>query len=498
MNQFGYPVWISATHFLNLLFMAFLARSGIQILASFPRLYLKDDCAPGHEIIKFTKKKVPTDRIHQSLDEESDVSPWLALPGGKGANGALGVGRHWHFLVLVAWIATGIVYVVLLFATDQWRRLVPTSWSIIPGAIQSADAYLHFHLAPPTPGYPYDPLQQLTYFLVVFVLAPLQIATGAAMSPAIIGRFPWYPRLFGNRQTARTIHFMGLIAFAAFVIGHTFMVVVHGLPREWARIVLSSDHANQELAVVVGILGLLVVVGTNVFVTMLGRRDPRSAQRVLGRAVDPLQHWISSHLQSRQHYKSSDITSYFWVNGYPPPDPVYKDLAANGFRDWTLLVGGQIERELRLSLDDLRHMPSQTQITKHNCIQGWTGVAQWTGVPLTAFIKRCRPHANARYLVFYAYDDKALTQVDSKGLYYETLDLKLADAPQAMLAYEFNGKPLPIEHGAPLRLRVETQLGFKMVKWIRAISFQEDYRNIGLGFGGWREDYAYYSRVVGI
>ena len=119
-------------------------------------------------------------------------------------------------------------------------------------------------------------------------------------------------------------------------------------------------------------------------------------------------------------------------------------------------------------------------------------------MPLTDFIKHCRPHANARYLVFYAYDDKALTQVDSKGLYYETLDLKLADAPQAMLAYEFNGKPLPIEHGAPLRLRVETQLGFKMVKWIRAISFEEDYRNIGLGFGGWREDYAYYSRVVGI
>lgn len=498
MNHFGFPVWISATHYLNLLFMVLLARSGIQILASFPRLYLKDDCAPGHEILKFTRKKVPTNHIHQSLDEEANVSSWLALPGGKGVTGGLGVGRHWHFLILMAWISTGVVYIVLLFATDQWRRLVPTSWSFFPGVIQSAGIYLHFHLAPPTPGYPYNPLQQLTYFLVVFLLAPFQIATGAAMSPALSGRFPWYPRLFGSRQTARSLHFLGLLAFLAFVIGHTFMVIVHGIPEEWAKIVLSSDLANTGLAVAVGSFGLLVVVALNVIVTVVGRRYPRRAQNFLGRAVDPVQRALSHHLLSRQHYKTTDISHYFWVNGYPPPDPVYKQLAAGAFRDWKLQVTGRVERQLEFSLDDIRAMSRTTQITMHNCIQGWTGVAQWTGVPLREFIERCRPLPSAGYVVFYAYDDKALTQPGYEGFFYETLDFKLATAPQTILAYEFNGVPLPIEHGAPLRLRVENQLGIKMVKWIRAIAFEDDYRNVGLGYGGWREDHAYYSRVVGI
>jgi sulfoxide reductase catalytic subunit YedY len=497
MNRYGFPVWIDAAHYLNLLFMVFLARSGIQILASFPRLYLKDDCAPGHEILRFTCKKVPTDRIHQSLDEEADVSSWLALPGGKGAAGGLGVGRHWHLLALAAWILTGVVYIVLLFSTDQWRRLVPATWSIVPGAVHSADMYLHFQLAPPSPGFPYNPLQQLTYFLVVFVLAPFQIATGAAMSPAVIGRFPWYARLFGSRQTARTLHFAGLLAFTAFVLVHTFMVIAHGIPQEWARIVLASDRANQGLAVIVGILGLLVLVGVNVAITMLGKHNPRTAQLLLGRLVDPLQRWLS-RLESRQRYQPSEITTYFWVNGYPPPDEPYTELVKLGFRDWKLSVSGGTHPELQISLDDLRQMPRHTQITKHNCIQGWTGVAQWSGVPLADFVDHCRPRSSARFVVFYAYDDKALTQADASGFYYETLDLELARSPQSLLAYEFNGGPLPVEHGAPLRLRVESQLGFKMVKWIRAIAFVDDYRDIGLGYGGWREDHTFYSRVVAI
>lgn len=90
MSHVDFPAWISAAHFLNIIFMVLLARSGIQILASFPRLYLNDDCAPGHEILKFTRKEIPRDRLHQSLDEEADVSPLLALPGGKGAKGGSG------------------------------------------------------------------------------------------------------------------------------------------------------------------------------------------------------------------------------------------------------------------------------------------------------------------------------------------------------------------------------------------------------------------------
>ncbi|HKC18603.1 MAG TPA: molybdopterin-dependent oxidoreductase, partial [Candidatus Dormibacteraeota bacterium] len=445
-----------------------------------------------------TRRRIPHDRLYQSLDEELDAPSWLALPGGEGASGGLGVGRHWHLLALTGWIATGLVYVVLLFATDEWRRLVPTTWSVFSGAVAAASSYLHLQLAEPPPGMAYNPLQQLAYFAVVFLLAPLQLATGAAMSPAVIARFPWYPRLFGTRQTARTIHFAGLCAFALFVIVHTAMVLAHGLAKELGRVTLGSDHANPTAALVIGAIGLAVIIVINVAATVFGRTNPRRAQVVLGSVVDRLQTVISHRLESRQRYESSDITPYFWTNGYPPPGPLYQTLVAHDFKDWRLRVDGMVEHPFELSLDDLRRMPRGTQITKHNCIQGWTGVAQWTGVPLADFIDRCRAAGEARYVVFHAFDDKGLTQRDAEGFYYETLDLRLARGPQALLAYEFNGRPLPIEHGAPLRLRVENQLGFKMVKWIRAITFELDYRHLGLGYGGWREDHAYYSRVVGI
>src|SRR5918912_2873444 len=230
----GFPLWLVATHYLNILFMVFLARSGLQILGAFPRFYLHDGCTPGREIFKFTKKPVPRDRLTTSLDQELEMPAWLALPGGR----SLGIGRHWHFLAMLGWILTGLVYVVLLFATDQWRRLVPTTWHVFPGALQAANAYLHFRLPSEPAGLPYNDLQQLAYFAVVFLLAPLQIATGAAMSPAVMARAPWYPRLFGGKQTARAVHFLGLLAFAGFVVVHTIMVIVHGLPEEWTKIVL--------------------------------------------------------------------------------------------------------------------------------------------------------------------------------------------------------------------------------------------------------------------
>lgn len=398
----------------------------------------------------------------------------------------------------MGWVATGVVYIVLLFATDEWRRLIPTSWSVFPGALASAETYLHLQLAEPPPGMPYNPLQQLAYFGVVFLLAPLQIATGAAMSPAVAARFPWFPRLFGSRQAARTIHFAGLCAFGGFVLVHTAMVVAHGLPKEFGRIALGSDHANPTTAVIAGLAGLAVVLAIAVAANVQGSRNPRQAQAILGGGVDRLQSAISRGLQSRQHYKPEDITSYFWVNGYPPEGPLYTRLASEGFADWRLKVRGLVEQPFEMSLDDLRKLPRQTQITKHDCIQGWTGVAEWSGVNLSDFIELCRVLPEARFVVFHAYDDKGVTQSESEGFYYEAVDIKLARGPQALLAYEFNGEPLPIAHGAPLRLRVENQLGFKMVKWIKAVSFEQDYGDIGLGYGGWREDHAYYSRVVGI
>ena len=131
----------------------------------------------------------------------------------------IGMARHWHFLSVLFWVANGIVYVVLLFGTGQWRRLVPTSWQVVPDAWAYFVHYVTFHLPPePDTFYRYNPLQQLTYFAVVFVLAPLAILTGPSMSPALTNRFKWYPNLPGNRQIGRSLHFLIMCAFVLFLV----------------------------------------------------------------------------------------------------------------------------------------------------------------------------------------------------------------------------------------------------------------------------------------
>src|SRR6185436_15151091 len=133
----------------------------------------------------------------------------------------------------------GVIYLLALATSDQWQRLVPTSWAVLPQAWDAAMAYLRLDI--PGAGNPYNALQQLTYFGLVFVLTPLQISTGLAMSPALAGRFPWFPRLFGGRQAARSLHFLGLVAFVAFTVHHVALVIAHGLVGGLAAIVLGIE-----------------------------------------------------------------------------------------------------------------------------------------------------------------------------------------------------------------------------------------------------------------
>ena len=197
--------------------------------------------------------------------------------------------------------------------------------------------------------------------------------------------------------------------------------------------------------------------------------------------------------------RAKDISPYHRVNGYPPPDESYQELARGDFADYRLEVGGLVEQPLLLKLDELRALGWTTQITKHNCIQGWSNIAEWCGVPLAAILERCKPLPDARYLVFHALDDKTITENEGRyGYFYGTIPLYLALKPQSILALEMNGRPLPVEHGAPVRVRIETQLGFKMVKWVRSIELVRHYTDIGQGQGGWREDQQYYANAAGI
>jgi sulfoxide reductase catalytic subunit YedY len=360
-------------------------------------------------------------------------------------------------------------------------------------------SYLTLHIVE-TPE-AYNALQQLSYAAVVFLLAPFSIATGIAMSPAIAARFPWYIKIFHGRQAARSLHFLALCTFILFLIGHVALVVLHGFRKGLAVIVLGETHApHLTRALVVWVSGLAGIVVIHVVTTMCSHRRPRFVQNATQAITDPLRTLLFGHEISAQHYSHADISPYFWVNGRAPKEEAYLAMARDHFANYILEAGGLVENPLRLTLADLRAMPKQTQITKHCCIQGWSGVAEWSGVSLRHIVRLCRPLPEARYIVFYAFDNKSTSEPHAQGpgYFYGTIRRELADDPQTILAYEMNGQPLPIDHGAPLRLRVETQLGFTMVKYIRAIEFVETYAHIGKGQGGWREDYQYFSQEAGI
>jgi len=236
------------------------------------------------------------------------------------------------------------------------------------------------------------------------------------MSPAWIGRFPWYLRSFGGKQGARSIHFVGLCIFLGFTVVHTIIVIIHDVRGELPAIVFGNYGVRPTLAIIIALVAILGIVAVHVVATDWSRRRPRQVQHTLGYVVDPIQRTLTNLLVSREHYPRNEISPYFGLNGYPPVGEENQRLAADGFRDWRLSVTGIVERPLCLSLDDLRRMERRVQVTKHNCIQGWTAIGEWTGVPLSALLAACGPLPNARYLLCYAYDDKSQTAVPALPL----------------------------------------------------------------------------------
>lgn len=183
------------------------------------------------------------------------------------------------------------------------------------------------------------------------------------------------------------------------------------------------------------------------------------------------------------------ISRDFRANGsVAPDDPAYLSQLATGFADWRLVVDGLVERPLALTLAELRALPSRSQITRHDCVEGWSSIGKWTGAQLGSLLDRAGLRPQARYLVFHCADFLA---PGPEGRYYESVDLIDGYHPQTILAYEMNDAALPVPHGAPLRLRVERQLGYKHAKYVMRIEAVEDFAHIGRGRGGFWEDRGY-------
>ena len=208
------------------------------------------------------------------------------------------------------------------------------------------------------------------------------------------------------------------------------------------------------------------------------------------------------HGELAQEYPASAITKYFKPNGsIDPKDPGYKKLAAENFDSFVMPVGGLVEAPRSFTYAELKQFPARTQITRHDCVEGWSCIGQWTGVSLKTLLDLVKPKPEARFVLFRCFDsedtDTSTEPVDLSQLsqpptpFYGSIGMADAVHPQTLLAYGMNGQPLPVEHGAPIRLRLERQLGYKNTKYIKSIELISDFASIGDGHGGYWEDQGY-------
>ncbi|MEP7355200.1 MAG: molybdopterin-dependent oxidoreductase [Acidobacteriota bacterium] len=486
----GFPWWIRWAHFFNFVFLTMLVRSGLSILVDHPRLYFNNGCTPGTEWIRFTPMQVPKDRVWRASDDDRYISPLIATPGYRHS---VGIARSWHFLDVYGFIITGLIFIPMLFLSGQWQRLVPDSWSILPQAWATFVYYANFHFPPEPNGfYAYNAVQQISYFFVVFVFAPISIVAGAAMSPAMVNHFPWFPRMFGGRQGARSIHFLMMLAWVGFIGIHVSLVIATGFARNMNHIVLGTDD-QRPLGMLLGFVGLAAVLASWVAAHYISWKAPRLLQHAQKAVSLPLRLALINRLRPRSRYTKEQISPYFWSNGKPPTRDDWKRLQQGDFRDYRLKVGGLVENPVELSLPQLKALEAEEHITMHHCIQGWSGIAQWNGVSMNTIVQLVKPKPSAKVVAFFSFGEDQYAEP-----YYDTQSMENVLKPECMLAYRMNGDPLPSEHGAPLRLRVENQLGYKMVKWIERIEFIQSEKELGKGEGGANEDNEYFDLLPNI
>jgi DMSO/TMAO reductase YedYZ molybdopterin-dependent catalytic subunit len=265
------------------------------------------------------------------------------------------------------------------------------------------------------------------------------------------------------------------------------MVAITGLARNMNHIVMGTDDV-RPIGLALGLLGLAVILLVNVLANYLSWKHPRLVQHVSRATVGNVMRLAFDPLVPRAEYRREEISPYFWPNGKLPTSDEWRALHEGGFHDYRLKVFGRVEDPREFSLEEIRALGKRSQITLHNCIQGWSGIAEWGGLPLADLIRQVRPLPDVRFAVFHSFGEGG-----EGGEYYDTHTFADLEHPQSLLAYEMNSEPLSVVHGAPLRLRVENQLGFKQVKWIKAIEFVATYERTFQGEGGYNEDHEYFG-----
>ena len=476
------PAWLRVQHFLNLFFLVFIIRAGAQILADHPRLYWTRHSTPGKEWLRM-QKAVPQVPLWTAKQDSLTLPKHLGLPG---IRHSIGLARWWHLGIDTLWLTNGVVFYVLLFATGEWRRIVPTSWAVFPDAASVGLQYLSLRWPVDDSWVAYNGLQALAYFITVFVAAPLALVTGLGMSPALSTRFDGISKRL-SIQTARSLHFLVLCWFLLFILVHVTLVFATGALRNLNHVYTGTDARDWVGAAIFAASMTVVAVGW-LAATPFTLRHPRAVQRIGYALIGPAQR-LFEHIDAKPGtYTEKDISPYFWHNGNYPNTPEYRALFEGRFAEWRLRIRGLVENPVELSIAELRALPHHEQITQHFCIQGWSGIAKWGGVSMQTIVDLVKPKPQAKWVAFYSLGDGA-----DGGRYYDAHPIEQMRYHLTMLAYDMNGEPLSYGHGAPLRLRNEVQLGFKQVKWIAGIEFIADLAEVGGGYGGYNEDHEFFG-----
>src|SRR5512133_1567086 len=316
-----------------MLFMMFIIRAGIQILADHPRLYWNRHCTPGTEWFRF-QKPVPKDRMWTAKDDSVTLPSWLGIPG---LRHTIGLARWWHFPVDLLWMLNGIAFYVLLFATDQWRRLVPLTWEVFPNALSTAIQYASLNFPVDQGWTRYNGLQQLSYFVTIFIAAPLSIATGLLQSPAISNRLGLLGTVL-NRQVVRSIHFISFLWFAFFIVAHGIMVFVTGLRQNTNHMFAGVDSANW-IGFPIFVLAMVLVAAAWWMASPVTIRHARLVQKT-GRVIVGWFKGLSEWWEPTAQLTEKDISPYFWPNGTLPNSPEYEALLAGQFAGTGLALTG--------------------------------------------------------------------------------------------------------------------------------------------------------------
>lgn len=257
---------------------------------------------------------------------------------------------------------------------------------------------------------------------------------------------------------------------------------------------------TRRLALSSGAAGAgLLLAGCGKITGVDALTDSQSFQHVMGAAEGwtlASQRFLLAGGAMATEYAPADLSPHFKSNGtMDPGGDEYGRHVAERFVNWRLKVGGLVARPLSLSVAELRRLPARTQITRHDCVEGWSAIGGWTGVQLGLLLKAAGVLPGARYAVLLCADnldgEPAKGGAQAPGQYYESIDLTDARHPQTLIAYAMNGEPLDVAHGAPLRLRVERQLGYKQAKYIHTIMLASSLKGFGNGKGGYWEDNGY-------